>query len=199
MAHAMDVWGLARDITSALVSDLTALEHHIGGSCGSSVPRGALEEAVRSGWSYTIAVARRSVVTLDPQLIASLHERLARSIGAPGIGVFRDGDPPQDWTNFKQSLTDAAVGNRNSSMADCDAWIFAQFYWGQHVQSLAPSVAWLLINGIRLQEGRHPLVPDPRHSATLQQCLQWAGPDLYDAESLRALFGRYATEQDPRS
>ncbi len=188
----MDVWRLARDVTSALVLDLVALEHCIGGSYVSSVPRSALEDAVRSGWSYTIDVARRSAVTLDPQFIASLHERLAYSIGAPGIGVFRDGDLPQDWTNF---VMEAAVGNMDSGMADYDAWIFAQLYWGQHLQSLAPSVAWLLINGIRLQEGRHPIVPDPRHNAALKQYLGWAGPADHDAESLRALFGRYAAEQ----
>jgi hypothetical protein len=192
----MDLWRLARDITPAIVSDLAALEHDIGGSDASSVPRSALEEAVRSGWSYTIDAARRSAVTLQPPFIASLHERLARSIGAPGSGVFRNGDPPQDWTNF---VAETAAVNKNGGMADCDAWIFAQLYWGRHFQSLAPSVAWLLINGIRLQEGRHPIVPDPRDNVALKQYLQWAGPGHHDAESLRALFGRYAAEQEPRS
>jgi hypothetical protein len=196
MEHATDVWRLARDSTSVLVSALVALEHHIGGSYVSSVPRSALEEAVRRGWSYTIDMARRSAVTLAPQFIASLHEKLASAIRAPGIGVFRDGDRPLDWTNF---VTETAAGNMNSGIAACDAWIFAQLYWGQHLQSLAPSVAWLLINGIRLQEGRHPIAPDPRHNVTLKQYLQWAGPDHHDAESLRALFGQYAVEQEPRS
>jgi hypothetical protein len=191
----MDVWLLAQTITPTLAASLVALEHDIGGAFVRTVPDEALAAAIAQGWSYTTLAARQSSVNLDLRFVASLHEQVGRPIAAPGIGEFRDGNPPRDWTGFGTDMAPSALEHGLSGSA---AAIFAQLYWGGHVTSLAPTIAWLLIDGLRLQEGLHPIVPDPRHGTKFKEYLNWAGPETHDAESLRALFGRLEDEQVPQ-
>lgn len=142
-----------------------------------------------------MASAREGKVSLDPSFIASLHEPIARAIGALGAGIFREGEHPSDWATFKRALDDSAL--EYGLAGNTEAWVLAQLYWGGHLDSLMFSVAWLLSGGIRLQEGMQMLVPDAMHDSELKKNLDWAGPDCYDAESLRGLIGRYEAEQMP--
>ena len=134
----------------------------------------ALEAAIRSGWLDVVASARQGKVSIDPAFIASLHAQIARAIGAPGPGNFREGEHPLDWRT-----------------------VLAQLHWGKHLDSLMFSVAWLTSGGIRLQEGMQMLVPYARRDEELKERLAWAGPRSYDAEGLRGLLARYASEQIP--
>jgi hypothetical protein len=131
-------------------------------------------------------------VTLAPAFITALHERLALPVGAPGFGVFHDGIAPMDWGSFQRVLTDLMPGYPNRCACELgggpDAWIFAQLYWGGHIESLRPSVAWLLINGIRFEQGGPPAILYPGGVARFKEALQDAGPPCWDAETLRGLI-----------
>lgn len=155
----------------------------------------ALEAAIRSGWLDVVASARQGKVSIDPAFIASLHAQIARAIGAPGPGNFREGEHPLDWRTFKQSLDDTAL--EYGLAGNTEAWVLAQLHWGKHLDSLMFSVAWLTSGGIRLQEGMQMLVPYARRDEELKERLAWAGPRSYDAEGLRGPLARYASEQIP--
>jgi len=155
----------------------------------------ALVAAIQSGWRSAIASAREGNVSLDRSFIVSLHGPIARTLGAPGAGAFREGEHPSDWATFKSALDDTA--QEYGLAGNTEVWVLAQLYWGNHLESLMFSVAWLLNNGIRLQEGMQMLVPDARHDLELHRHLDWAGPRCYDAEGLRGLFGLYSAEQVP--
>jgi hypothetical protein len=43
-----------------------------------------------------------------------------------------------------------------------------------------------------LLDGRYAIYPVPEFDDSFVEYLRYSGPDAYDAESLRALFGRYA-------
>ena len=154
-----------------------------------------LEAAIQSGWLSVVASARQDKVSLDPAFIASLHAQIARAIGAPGPGNFREAEHPSDWTTFQQALDDTAL--EYGLAGNTEAWVLAQLYWGKHLDSLMFSVAWLTSGGIRLQEGMQMLVPDARRDEELQERLAWAGPCSHDAEGLRGLLAHYASEQIP--
>ncbi|MDP9601736.1 UNVERIFIED_ORG: hypothetical protein J2W38_001522 [Variovorax paradoxus] len=189
------IWEDAQLRAPDLARALARIELTLGNWEPIAVSRDALEVAIQSGWLSTIASAREGRVSLDRTFIVSLHEPIARALGAPGIGVFREGEHPSDWTTFKSALDDTA--QEYSLAGNTEAWVLAQLYWGKHLDSLMFSVAWLLSGGIRLQEGMQMLVPDARHDLALQKHLDWASPRCYDAEGLRGLFGLYAAEQVP--
>ncbi|WP_422084336.1 hypothetical protein [Variovorax sp.] len=155
----------------------------------------ALEAAIQSGWHSVVASARESKVSLEPAFIASLHAQIAQAMGAPGAGNFREGEHPSDWATFKQALDDTAL--EYGLAGNTEAWVLAQLYWGKHLDSLMFSVAWLTSGGIRLQESMQMLVPNAKRDQELQERLAWAGPRSYDAEGLRGLLARYASEQIP--
>lgn len=153
----------------------------------------ALAAAIQYGWHTVVASAREGKVSLEPSFVASLHALVAHSIDAPGAGVFRDGQFPMDWTEFRRAVDDAAL---EYGMADnAESWLLAQLYWGQHLESLALSVAWLLSNGFRLQEGACMVVPSASHDHKLKEHLKRAGPGIFDAEGLRGFFGWYETQR----
>jgi hypothetical protein len=49
-----------------------------------------------------------------------------------------------------------------------------------------------MVPAARLQDGQFAIYPVTELDEEFVACLRYAGPDTYDAESLRALFGRYA-------
>jgi hypothetical protein len=155
----------------------------------------ALEAAILCGWHSVVASAREGTVSFEPSFVASLHASVAHPIEAPGAGVFHEGPSPMDWAEFKRALDDAAL---EYGMADnTEAWLLAQLYWGPHLESLKLSVAWLLGNGFRLQEGACMVVPNASHDEKLKERLKWAGPGACDAEGLRGFFGWYETQRTP--
>lgn len=195
MQRVTTLWEDAERRAPDLARALARIELAFGNWAPISASTEALEAAIQSGWRSAAASAREGKVSLDPLFIASLHEPIARAIGAPGAGVFREGEHPSDWATFKSGLDDAAL--EYGLAGSTEAWVLAQLYWGGHLDSLMLSVAWLLSGGIRLQEGMQMLVPDARHDSKLKEDLDRAGPGCYDAESLRGLMGRYEAEQAP--
>ncbi len=150
--------------------------------------------SIAGTWRDVIDDARGGGITLHAGYLSRLHRDLALPLRARSPGQFCDGQAPQDWGSFELALADLTV----DGFEGCEAWILAQLCWGGHVQSMRFSTAWICLNGLRLQNGLFALYPDPAHRAHLQASLAAAGPDSWDAESLRALFGTYAAEQVPR-
>ncbi|WP_198085770.1 hypothetical protein [Variovorax sp. E3] len=189
------LWEDAEHRAPELARELARMELALCNWGPVTASRDSLEAAIRSGWHSVVASARKGSVSLEPSFVASLHALIAQPIDSPGAGVFHEGQSPMDWTEFKRALDDAAL---EYGMADnTEAWLLAQLYWGPHLESLGLSVAWLLGNGFRLQEGGRMVVPNASHDEKLKERLKWAGPDLYDAEGLRGFFGWYETERTP--
>lgn len=187
------IWDDAQARAPDLARALARMELAFGNWGPILASKEALEAAIHAAWASVVASAREARVSLDREFIVSLHELLARPIGAPGAGEFHEGNDPADWSNFKRALDDSAL--EYGLAGNTEAWVLAQLYWRKHVGSLMLSVAWLLSGGIRLQEGMQMLVPDARHDSTLKEDLRNAGPGCYDAESLRGLIGCYEAEQ----
>jgi hypothetical protein len=59
------------------------------------------------------------------------------------------------------------------------------------------SLAWLCINGLRLQEGLFAIYPSADRNERFLIALEGAGPDCWDAEDLRGFFGYYEHDQKP--
>lgn len=147
------------------------------------IPRAQLQEAIEIGWSRLVTDARDSNVSPRVSYIAELYKRLttAASVDHPGDFVDRNDSP---WEDFYQ----AGCGEETRCE---DAWVVAELYWGGYVSHMQLTLGWLLLNSIRVQQGMFAITPDPGLTDRFVDCLRWSGPELFDAESLRALFHEY--------
>ena len=185
----MNIWLHASDISPELVKALAQVD------AGPRVSRGVLpiEESISRTWERVIEDAKLAKVSLDTEYLSSLHHQLAAPVAGDAPGVFQPGRPPLDWETFANEVF---VGN-GGAIEGAEAWVLAQLFWGNHFQSMQFSLAWLCINGLRLQNALYALYPSPENHGRLMEALQAAGPDTWDAETLRALFGYYEREQAP--
>lgn len=190
----MDVWEHARGLTSDLTGGLARLELRLDpNGPGERAPE-RLEAALAGGWEWVIARARENAVRLVADFVAQLHRVIAGPLGIPCAGEFSNGTPPESWTAFVRELESYLLDG--SPLSSNDAWIVSQMVWGGHVSGLGLSTGWLLLNGLRLQEGRRAIYPIPELDQRFVQDLGYSGPDLFDAEPLRAMFSSYTYPGD---
>jgi hypothetical protein len=185
----VDIWQHARDISPKLVKALARVDARPLASTG-ALP---IEESISRAWECVIEDAKLTKVSLDIEYISSLHNQLAAPVAGDAPGVFQEGRPPLDWTTFANEVF---AGN-GGAIPGAEAWLLAQLVWGNHFQSMQFSLAWLCINGLRLQNAVYALYPPSQDHSRFMDALQAAGPDTWDAETLRALFGCYEREQAP--
>ena len=156
----------------------------------------AVAQAVRQSWQRLVHDAARGAASLSGEYLASLHRQLATFAGGEAPSLFLDHGQPKvlDGQQVTWSLfTEEACGDEPLE----PAWVLAQLYGGGHVRSLSLSLGWLAMNIALLDSEGRAIVPPLDEHARLLQALDYAGPDLHDAESLRALVGVYTAEQWP--
>jgi hypothetical protein len=126
---------------------------------------------------------------LSIHFISTLHKTLATKIGAPDPGKFvDDGGVDGSWSYFTEELNIKETIAEFGACENC--YIIAQLFWGGHLPNLQLSVGWLCINTLALRYGYSPPSYPPKNiHEELLECLECAGPDCWDAESLRALIG----------
>jgi hypothetical protein len=171
-------------ITAQLVTTVADLET----SCAIAFQRpliasARLQTAIQETWLRLITDAQESKVSPTVSYVAALYEQLSSAalVEHPRDFVDRKDFP---WEEYYQ----AGCGDG----ATCeDAWVVAELFWGGYVSHLQLSLGWLLLNGIRIQQGMFAITPHPNSTDQFINCLRWSGPDLFDAESLRALFYEY--------
>ncbi|AFY92304.1 hypothetical protein Cha6605_1071 [Chamaesiphon minutus PCC 6605] len=131
--------------------------------------------------------------TLTCHRWSSLHKLLAKTIGAASPGVFDNDGGRGEWTLLVDVCYQCLEDGLNN-ISGCDAWILAQLFGGNHVRSMAMSLAWLCINGLRLQDGLFAIYPSADRNERLSIALEDA---WLDAEDLRGFFGYYEHDQKP--
>lgn len=156
--------------------------------------RSAISGAVLQTWERLADDAVRGAALLSQEYLSSLHWQLATLAGGEAPGLFLNhGQPlvPDEqqvpWTLFiEEACSDEPME---------PAWVLTQLYWGGHVRSLSLSLGWFAMNIVLAASRSQAIVPPILDHARLLQSLDYAGPDLHDAETLRALIGTYAATQ----
>jgi hypothetical protein len=185
----------ARALAGTMADGLARLEPRIStpssaGGTGSTTTVSAEQTcaAVAGTWPEVVARAADNALSLDPADVSWLNARLRAHAGLPDHEAFDDGEPPSTWSSI------------NDLVHDDDSWeavhdwgwaVLAQLTWGGHVPGLPLSTGWLLVSGLRVQAGAEPHAPDPDLDDAFLTALGDAGPDLWDAETLRALLSRH--------
>lgn len=155
-----------------------------------------ISSAIIDTWQMVIIDVKSCQFDLTIPYISRLHKHLADLAGADAPGQFVDaGSKGTEWNTTVSSLLDICEGFDYSYFAD--AVVLSQLCWGGHVQSMAFSLGWLCMNGLHLRESIWAIYPPLDDHERLLEYLSYAGPDCWDAESLRALLGEYTDEQDP--
>ncbi len=180
----MDVFTQAVNVTADLARAVAALEVHCAEDFGRAVPdREAVRAAIHAVWPRLIEDAQHGRVSPRVEYVASLYERLAAEVGLEDSGIFEDRtDIP--WFEFYT----AGCGDEPRCE---DAWVIAELFWGGYIRHLQLTLAWLLMNAIRIQHELPAIVPTPESTESFTDYLRWSGPETYDAESLRGLFYEY--------
>jgi hypothetical protein len=180
----MDVFTHAAEVTDELAATVAALEVHCAEVFGRPVPdRQRVQNAICTVWPRLIADAQGSRVSPRVEYVATLYDQLAGEVGITDPGIFKDRtDIP--WLEF---YTDGCGDEPRCE----DAWVIAELFWGGYVKHLHLTLAWLLVNAIRIQQKLPAIIPPPESKDRFTDYLQWSGPDVYDAESLRGLFYEY--------
>jgi hypothetical protein len=134
-----------------------------------------------------VADARQQKVSPAVHYVTELYKLLAdaASIANPGSFVDRIDTP---WEEFYRA------GCGDESRCE-DAWVVCWLFWNGYVPALHITLGWLLLNAIRLQNGLRAIMPTPGSFPRFADDLRGSGPDLFDAESLRALFDDYEAER----
>jgi hypothetical protein len=171
-------------LTDNLAATVAALEIHCAEVFARPVPKcEQLEKAIRKTWLHLITDAQSCNVSPQVDYVASLYDQLTTEASIADPGKFNDHtDIP--WLEF---YTDGC-GDEPSCE---DAWVIAELFWGGYVTHLHLTLGWLLINAIRIQRHLPTITPSVESIDQFTNCLRGAGPDTFDAESLRALFGEY--------
>lgn len=180
----MDVIIHATEVTNDLAAAVAALEVHCAEMFARPVPDcQRVRSAICTAWPRLIADAQNSRVSPQVEYVAALYDQLARKVGITDPGVFKDrADIP--WIQY---YTEGCGDEPRCE----DAWVIAELFWGPYVEYLHLTLAWLLMNAIRIQLKLPAIIPSAESTDRFTDYLQWSGPDAYDAESLRALFYEY--------
>lgn len=180
----MDVFTHASQCTDDLAIMVARFEVHCSEVFGRPVPdQKQLEMAIRRLWPRLITDARESRVTPRAEYVALLFDLLAAELGDTDAGAFAD-RTHVPWIEYY------TAGCGDESRCE-DAWVIAELFWGGYVNRLQLTLAWLLMNAIRIQQNLPAIVATAESIDQFTEYLRWSGPDLYDAESLRALFYEY--------
>ena len=145
--------------------------------------------AIGSCWNLVREYSVTYNDSLSIDFISSIHNTLASQIGAPNPGEFiDDGGVDGSWSYFLEEYNIKEIIKEFGSCENC--YIIAQLFWGGHLPNLQLSVGWLCINALALRYGYDsPFYPSKDIHERLLEYLEGAGPDCWDAESLRALIG----------
>lgn len=150
-----------------------------------------LGDAIRYVWPQVIAAAKTGDVAPNLQYVSALYASIVAEMKLTEEDRFVDRtDYP--WENFYQ------MGCGDEETCE-DAWVICELFWGGYVKRYPLTLGWLLINGIRLQHQQAAITPLPEFDEPFVKYLRWAGPGLYDAESLRGLFYKYETAAQERA
>jgi hypothetical protein len=145
-----------------------------------------VEAAVTGTWPAVIEQSARAEIKLDDtKMIAELNARLKAGAGLPGGAEFDDGTEPSTWSGL---VADCVDGTGRDNLSHWDYVIICQLAWGGHVSALPLSTAWLLANGLRLQEAWPVCFPRPELDDAFFAALDGARPGIWDPESMRGLF-----------
>lgn len=180
----MDMLEHALRSTDRLAATVADFEAHCSAVLGRPPsPREKAQRAIQIVWPRLVMDARDGKVRPKAQYVAAIYEELARAAGTPDSDKFSDRvDIP--WDVFYED----GCGDE----ARCeDAWVVAELFWGGYVQHLQLTLGWLIMNAIRIQQNLPVLIPAEETLGRFAEFLRAAGPDTFDAESLRALFGDY--------
>lgn len=188
----MNVFDQAIKLTDQLAEQVADLESR----CADEFQRpscstGQLGDAIRILWPQIVAASQAGAVSPDAQYVAGLYASIVAEMNLPEPDRFVDRtDYP--WERFY------SVGCGDEATCE-DAWVICELYWGRYVQHFPLTLGWLLVNGIRLQHGMPAITPQPEFTEQFVKYLRWAGPGLYDAESLRGLFYQYESSAQARA
>jgi len=180
----MDVFDHGLRLTDHLAVTVTDLEEHCGKVFERTVPpHDELCAAIRKTWPRVVAEARDSNVSPGVDYLAGLYDRVCSEarIANPGRFIDRTDAPWHDY--YTEGCGDEARCE--------DAWVIAELYWGGYINYVHLTLGWLLMNGIRIQQGLPAITPTPETTDRFTDYLRGSGPDTFDAESLRALFYEY--------
>ena len=183
----MDIFSHATELTDDLAASVAALEVH----CAEVFARPQLDaeqlrQAIRATWPRIIADAKNGDVSPHVEYVAALYERLAAEMGIKEPGIFAD----RKDISWLQYYTEGC-----GDEARCeDAWVVGELYWGGYVKYLQFTLGWLLMNAIRIQQNLPAITPTPESTDRFTDDLRGAGPNVFDAESLRGLFYEYDEE-----
>lgn len=210
----MTIWDAAKNIGSPMAKLLAALEHSAADvqadvdefedssddhELDDEVLRtqlpsvDAISKAVEESWQEVIADAQAHCVSWSVEYVSRIHRNLAERAGADGPGEFIDETASTCWTAV---ATELFLDDEFDESFLADAVVLSELFYGGHVRSLGLSLGWLILNGFHLQHGKWPIFPlEPDHRRLLEY-LSFAGPDTYAPESLRALLGEFAEQQE---
>jgi len=147
-----------------------------------------ISDAISETLNWLFIMAENREVTLDTEMVLKFHSYSAQKIGVNTKNVFHD---KQGWEKFLEQtvgLDDHPLNTRN--IADTEAWILATLHW-DHLSSLRLVVPWLFISALDIQNGNHGFGLCLSKLGSLLNHLSDAGPDLFDAEMLRANIRNY--------
>lgn len=177
----MDVFSRATEQTAELAANVAAWEIHCAQAFARpGVDQQQLQQAIRATWPQVINDARSGQVAPSAAYVSALYARLSTAMKIADPGEFTDRtDIP--WAEFY------AAGCGDESRCE-EAWVIAELYWGGYVKYFPLTLGWLLMNTIRLQHNLPAITPAMESTEHFTEYLRWAGPDAFDAESLRGLF-----------
>jgi hypothetical protein len=113
---------------------------------------------------------------------------------APGDLLVRE-----QWNHFLDEFCDSEVKDvRQLDVEGSAAWILASLFW-EHLPSLRLMTSWFYVSALCVQHGSDRLFLEECSLGSLIRALSGAGPPIYDAEDLGAIFdamGRSGTIWD---
>jgi hypothetical protein len=190
----------ARGIADVLSAALAELEVD---SAPAPLEMDRCRRAIRDIWLSVVDEVKCARAGLTSDYLASDHHQLVSAAGVSEFGGFEEHGLPiladggrESWTRFVEECGYADADNAEGSD---EIYALAQIRWGQHVRSFALTLGWISMNVLLLRRGKRVIYPVLTDRETLLRCLSNAGPEDYDAESLRCLIRTYMDEQSPAS
>lgn len=191
---AQSVINQARKITDVLAEALAVMEVGL-----TPVSLENAHRAIASIWTTVVNDVQGDRANVSSQYLASIHKHLATAAGILNAGEFTEAGLPvlpdgtrERWTRFVQ---ESRYHQPNHVEEIEEVYALAQLRWGEHVRTFALTLGWFAMNILRLVRRKCAIYPPLADRGRLEDSLMGAGPNWYDAESLRGLMDEYEGEQ----
>ena len=147
-----------------------------------------ITKAISNSFNWVYDKAKEKSFSLSSTSIREIHFHLSKTLDLSFEDAFID---EEKWEAFIGEMygPDDKLLNA-SNVSGSEAWILSQLYWN-HLGSFKLAVPLLYISALDIQNGGHGFGISLNNIGAFLMDLSFSGPNMYDAENLRANIRKY--------